>query len=91
MNLILNTDSHKASHFADHGKRSKRGRLALVMRGGRYGIFLERETLDGENRLMPVFRDGELLVDWSLDDIASGRMKRSLKRRHLLAYQRLAE
>lgn len=53
----------------DHGKRSKRGRLALVIRGGRYTTVHERETLDGENRLIPVFRDGELLVDWSLDDI----------------------
>ena len=53
----------------DPGKRSKRGRLALVERNGHLQTIRERETLEGENQLIKVFRNGELLQTWNFDEI----------------------
>jgi nicotinamide phosphoribosyltransferase len=55
----------------DHGKRSKRGRLALV--DGKLGIatIAEHELNDQKNMLRSVYRDGELLCDDSLNKIRS--------------------
>jgi nicotinamide phosphoribosyltransferase len=52
----------------DPGKRSKAGRLALVHDGSGYRTLPEGETTL-PNLLVPVFRNGELLVDQSLDAI----------------------
>jgi nicotinamide phosphoribosyltransferase len=52
----------------DRGKRSKRGRLALVRDGG--WRTLRRESVDArDNALRTVYRDGSLLVDESFDTI----------------------
>ena len=50
----------------DKGKRSKSGRLDLVFRNGQY------QTVQGDQRdslLVPVYRNGKLLVDQNLEDI----------------------
>ncbi len=52
----------------DPGKRSKAGRLQLVRDVDGYRTVVEGQT-DLPNQLIPVFRDGELLVDESLDTI----------------------
>lgn len=56
--------------ITDQGKRSKRGRLALIEHAdaknetGRFETIRRTEMLDPRcNRLRPVFRNGELLVD----------------------------
>lgn len=50
----------------DSGKRSKRGRLALVKEDGAY-LTVREDALDGrDNLLRPVYRNGRLLADDSL-------------------------
>ena len=52
----------------DRGKRSKRGRLALVRDGGWRTV--RKETVDArDNALRAVYRNGELLVDEPFDTI----------------------
>jgi len=51
--------------ITDSGKRSKRGRLALTESFETVRV----EELDGENLLVPVFRDGVLLRDYSFDEV----------------------
>lgn len=54
----------------DAGKRSKRGRLALVRgAGGALETVREDELGGRENLLRPVYRNGDLLVDEKLADI----------------------
>ncbi|MBB3060061.1 nicotinate phosphoribosyltransferase [Microbulbifer rhizosphaerae] len=54
----------------DIGKRSKKGRLALVRRGdGALGTIREQDLGDRSNLLRPVFRNGELLVEQVLEEI----------------------
>ncbi|MEN7341437.1 MAG: nicotinate phosphoribosyltransferase [Pseudomonadota bacterium] len=53
----------------DKGKRSKRGRLALVASKGAFMTVREADAPAGGNLLRPVFRDGELLIDDTFDDI----------------------
>jgi nicotinamide phosphoribosyltransferase len=52
----------------DTKKRSKAGKLALVKTGTEYKTVLEEEAGD-QNLLIPVFRDGFLLVDQKFADI----------------------
>jgi nicotinamide phosphoribosyltransferase len=51
----------------DNGKRSKAGRLKLVRTGGAYATVPPQAP--GDDVLVDVFRDGELLRDWSFADI----------------------
>jgi len=53
--------------ITDSGKNSKRGQLKLVKEDGEY----RTKKLDsfGVDQLVEVFRDGELLEDWSLSEI----------------------
>ncbi|WP_299588475.1 hypothetical protein [uncultured Microbulbifer sp.] len=54
----------------DIGKRSKKGRLALVRRGdGQYGSIREEQLGTRFNHLRLVFRDGKLLLDESFEAI----------------------
>ncbi|MCA8835959.1 MAG: nicotinate phosphoribosyltransferase, partial [Proteobacteria bacterium] len=51
-------------------KSSKKGRLALVERGGGFVTVGERTVKKGEqNILRPVYRNGELLIDEDFDTI----------------------
>ncbi len=56
--------------ITDSGKRSKRGRLALVKteKGG-YKTIREENLGDHRNELQVVFENGKLLADWSLNDV----------------------
>lgn len=54
--------------FTDKGKRSKRGRQAVVNWSGIHST-LEAETPDEANLLTTVWRDGSLLVDHKFEDI----------------------
>jgi nicotinamide phosphoribosyltransferase len=62
-------DVYKAP-VTDQGKRSKRGRLALVD-DAEQGLITVREEQVGEHEdlLVLVFRNGELLRDWRFNDI----------------------
>lgn len=53
----------------DPGKRSKRGRLALIKDQQGYRTVREDELGDRPNALMKVFRNGDMLVDWTFDDV----------------------
>lgn len=61
--------------ITDPGKRSKAGRLALVRKRGAHGKYYktmreeEAERLGFANELVPVFLNGELLVDQSFAEI----------------------
>ncbi len=55
--------------ITDAGKRSKAGRLALVQRENGYETVKEGDGIVGENLLIPVFKNGELLVDQKFTDI----------------------
>jgi nicotinamide phosphoribosyltransferase len=55
--------------ITDQGKRSKKGRLALVKQNGEYKT-VARDSVNAEdNQLRPVFKNGVLLVDESLAEI----------------------
>ncbi len=55
----------------DLSKASKAGRFALIINDdGEYETILEKDLrLDQENLLVEVFRDGELVVEWTMDDL----------------------
>ncbi len=53
----------------DTGKRSKRGRLALVNDGVSFSTVREAELEGRENLLLPVFRNGKVLIDDDFDTI----------------------
>lgn len=53
----------------DTGKRSKRGRLALIQRDGEYRTVRKDEVSAEENLLQPVFRNGKLLVNHNFEDL----------------------
>jgi nicotinamide phosphoribosyltransferase len=55
----------------DVTKASKRGRLALIINDdGEYETILEKDLrIDQKNLLVEVFRDGELLVEWTMEDL----------------------
>lgn len=61
--------------ITDPGKRSKAGRLALVCERGAHGVGYrtmreeEAERIGLKNELVPVFKDGQLLVDQSFAEI----------------------
>jgi nicotinamide phosphoribosyltransferase len=53
-----------------HDKASKRGRLALHFKDGKWSTVRARRGIDDpEDRLKPVFRDGELLVEQSVAEV----------------------
>lgn len=56
--------------ITDPGKRSKAGRLALIRdEDGNFRTVRRDSVSASENRLIPVFRDGKLLVDWDFESI----------------------
>ncbi len=56
--------------ITDHGKKSKAGRLKLVRRGDSVATVTEEQSVE-VNLLVPVFENGQLLVDQSFSDIRS--------------------
>ena len=55
--------------ITDPGKRSKRGRLALVEDQQGFRTVREDELGDQCNALVTVFRNGEVLVDWDFEQV----------------------
>jgi nicotinamide phosphoribosyltransferase len=57
--------------ITDPGKKSKRGRLALVKLGKQYHTVTEDNLVgfQGGNQLVDIFKDGVLLKDWTLQEI----------------------
>lgn len=53
----------------DPGKASKAGRQAVVLREGRMVAARRDDTLPGQDLMVPVWRNGELLVRHTFDDI----------------------
>ena len=53
----------------DHGKRSKKGRLALIKKDGEIITIPEKDIGRHENLLKPVFRNGELLKEWTFNEV----------------------
>jgi nicotinamide phosphoribosyltransferase len=61
-------DVYKAP-ATDPSKRSQAGRLAVVQGDRGWKTVRVEELAQRENMLKSVWRDGKLLVDWSLDDV----------------------
>ena len=57
--------------ITDPGKKSKRGRLALVRTSEGYATVKQSELGDRQDELIEVFRNGKLSVDHSFEDIRS--------------------
>lgn len=55
--------------ITDPGKRSKRGRLALIATPVGYRTIPEQDLKGRENLLQTVYRNGKLLVEWDFDQI----------------------
>lgn len=55
--------------ITDPGKRSKRGRLALINDEQGYRTVREDALEDQRNALEKVFRNGDVLVDWTFDEV----------------------
>jgi nicotinamide phosphoribosyltransferase len=59
----------------DGSKKSKKGRLALVYRDDKYGTLEEVEGVVEDDLLVEVFRNGELLIEYSLDEVKANLAK----------------
>lgn len=56
--------------ITDSGKRSKRGRLALIKsEKGTFHTIRESDLAGRENLLKVIYENGDLLQDWTLDEI----------------------
>lgn len=55
--------------ITDSVKRSKKGRLALIKENGEFKTVARDAVSPSENLLVPVYRDGQLIVDDALDAI----------------------
>lgn len=53
----------------DQGKRSKRGRLALIRLRGKYQTVNREEIPPGVNELVTVFRNGKLTTEYTLEQV----------------------
>jgi nicotinamide phosphoribosyltransferase len=61
-------DVYKAP-ATDPSKRSQAGRLAVVQSGHGWKTLRVEDLAQRDNLLKSVWRDGQLLVDWSLDEV----------------------
>ena len=55
----------------DPGKRSKAGRLALIQKDDDWRTVRSEEASEGADQLEEVFRNGQLIREWSLDQVRS--------------------
>jgi nicotinamide phosphoribosyltransferase len=53
--------------ITDGGKRSKAGRFKLVLKGGKPTTV--PATAAGDDLLVPVFRNGEVVQRWTFDEV----------------------
>jgi nicotinamide phosphoribosyltransferase len=61
--------------ITDQGKQSKRGKLALVCKDGKYSTVKAADTAPEDNCLVPVFLDGKILKDYTLSEIRARSQK----------------
>ena len=60
---------YKLNPITDQGKRSKKGRLALIKENGQFKT-VQRNTLTGDaNQLITVFNNGQLVTEYTLDQV----------------------
>lgn len=64
--------------ITDRVKRSKKGRLALIKQDGQFKTVTTDNIGDAENLLVTVFRDGQVIADYALDDIRQRADKETL-------------
>ena len=64
--------------ITDRVKRSKKGRLALIKQDGQFKTVTIDNIGDAENLLVTVFRDGQVIADYALDDIRQRADKETL-------------
>ena len=57
------------SPASDPGKASKAGRQAVVLEEGRLKSVRFADAEDGRDQLLPVYRNGVLLQDWTLEEV----------------------
>ncbi|WP_428241052.1 nicotinate phosphoribosyltransferase [Gynuella sp.] len=57
--------------ITDHGKRSKKGRLALIRENGEYQTVARDTVPANANQLVTVFRNGQLITEYTLDQVRS--------------------
>lgn len=55
--------------ITDQGKRSKKGRLALIKEDGAFKTVLKNQIAADDNQLQAVFKNGKLLVDLTFDQV----------------------
>ena len=55
--------------ITDQGKRSKKGRLALTRINGQYQTVVRNTIAPTANELVPVFRNGKLITEYTFDDV----------------------
>lgn len=55
--------------ITDKGKRSKKGRLALIKIAGEYKTVRRDTATPTKNQLVPVFANGRLVTQWTLDEV----------------------
>jgi nicotinamide phosphoribosyltransferase len=55
--------------ITDQGKRSKKGRLALIKENGTFKTVLKNQIAADNNQLQTVFKNGKLLVDVTFDQV----------------------
>ncbi|AJQ94172.1 nicotinate phosphoribosyltransferase [Gynuella sunshinyii] len=53
----------------DHGKRSKKGRLALTRKNGQYQTVARDSIPASANELVTVFRNGQLITEYTFDQV----------------------
>ena len=62
--------------IGDNSKKSKKGVLSVVNRDGKFKTIKRSELSYGENDfLQPVWKNGELLVDWTFDEVKENTTK----------------
>lgn len=60
--------------ITDQGKRSKKGRLALIKENGVFKTVARSLVNTEDNQLKPVFRNGKMLVDFTLENVRKNAM-----------------
>jgi len=61
--------------ITDQGKRSKKGRLALIKENGQFKTVRKEDASAEQNQLVSVYRDGRVLVDYTLAQVRENAIR----------------
>jgi nicotinamide phosphoribosyltransferase len=61
--------------ITDQGKRSKKGRLALIKENGQFKTVPKESILAEQNQLVSVYHNGQVLVDYTLAQVRENALK----------------